>query len=36
VPVFHGRALSPDFLTPDNILFAWPDEPVPADRSGRA
>ncbi|WP_430781855.1 helix-turn-helix domain-containing protein [Actinoplanes sp. G11-F43] len=28
VPVFHGQALSPDFLIPENILFAWPDAPA--------
>lgn len=24
VPVFHGAVLSPDLISPDNILYAWP------------
>ncbi|MEU4561818.1 helix-turn-helix transcriptional regulator [Actinoplanes sp. NPDC023936] len=33
VPVFHGRALSPDLQDSRNILFAWPDEPAVAPKS---
>ncbi|MFF0380439.1 transcriptional regulator [Actinoplanes missouriensis] len=33
VPVFHGRALSPDLQDPRNILFTWPDEPAVAPKS---
>jgi transcriptional regulator with XRE-family HTH domain len=28
VPVFHGRAISPDLQDPKNIRYAWPEDPA--------